>query len=211
MTTRTPIPRNLLQACLSGLERGECVLLPVDTLLGVAVRADIAHAVDSLYTLKGRPAHKAFALAFASLEQLNSFVQPRPRHLRQIQILIQEAYLPGPLTLILPGSQRLGSLRTEWEESVACRLPGLSPSSQLLEQCPWPLALTSANYSGESDPSSQEHLDQSFRASIALQLAGEPPLAQPSTILSLLGEEPVLLRKGAIEGEDLKQLIERIL
>jgi L-threonylcarbamoyladenylate synthase len=184
--------------------------LPVDTLLGVAVRADLPRAVESLYTLKGRPADKAFALAFANVKQLFTFVQPSPKHLRLLEILVEHSFLPGPLTLILPGSKNLGLLRAEWEESVACRLPGPSPASELLGALPWPLALTSANYSGAGDPTSREELDHRFRESVPLHWPGEPPLAQPSTILSFLGERPQLIRPGAVEGSKLEELFELI-
>jgi L-threonylcarbamoyladenylate synthase len=207
-TTRTKNPDSSVESFLDGLRRGDILLLPVDTLLGLGVRADLQNAVERLYVLKGRPATKAFALAFSNVDQLIDWTLPSPAHIRGIKRLVESGYLPGPLTLILPGSSRLAALRQEWGVSVACRLPGSSPSSSLLAQCPWPLALTSANFSGQGNPESQALLDAELLRSVDLVFPGDPPLAEASTLLSLLQNPPIVLRPGALKGSALATLIE---
>lgn len=179
--------------CLRVLEAGGIVLLPVDTLFGLACRADLEPAVERLYVLKHRPHSKSFALVFASL----------PALIDQLGVSAGLAdrlagVLPGPLTVVLPASGPFSRRHPRWSGSVGVRVPGPSPASSLLENLPWPLALTSANLSGDAPINSLHDLPESLAAGIAGCLPGQPVLGQPSTVISMDESRWSLLREGVV-------------
>lgn len=189
-------------ALLAGLEAGEPVLLPVDTLVGLAARADRPEAVERLFALKGRPADKPFSLAFRDLDQIEAWLSlddGRRAWLRRL--------LPGPVTAVVDGSAALGRLRAEWAGSVGVRWPGPCPASELLAGLPWPLALTSANPSGGEDPRRLDDVDPALRRAVPLALQGEAPLGTGSTVVDLRGERPRILRAGALPADELDRLL----
>ena len=181
------------------LSQGGLLLIPTDTLFGLAVRADYGPACERLASLKGRDPAKPLPIVFRDLSQLRAWCPESAGFFPLI-----EALLPGALTLVLPGSARLGQVRAEWGHSVGVRLPGVSPSSALLAQLPWPLAVSSANFSGAPDPRSASELEPAILANVDAVLPGDPALGQASTVLDLRCDPPRILRQGYISREDLR-------
>ncbi len=186
---------------LARLSAGAILLLPVDTLLGLAVRADRTPAIRSLYRLKGRDQTKPFALAFRNLEQLEELV---PAARRQRRLL--RAFLPGPYTFILEGNSRLGRWWKPWRESVGVRLPGPSPASDLLSMLPWPLALSSANFSGDPAQSRAQRLPQRLLKRLHGRIDGEANAGTGSAVVDLRGESLEVLRAGLLKDEELARM-----
>jgi L-threonylcarbamoyladenylate synthase len=176
----------------------------VDTLVGLAARADLPEAVAALYGLKGRSEAKPLALAFRDFGQLSEWLEPSGELLGRLRF-----WLPGPVTAVVPGSPRLGACRPEWGLSVGLRLPGPCPASALLERLPWPLALTSANLSGGPDARSTAEVDAGLRAAVGAVLPGEAPLGAGSTILDLRERPARVLRLGALAGPELAARLAR--
>ncbi len=177
------------------------MLLPVDTLLGLAVRADQTLSIRSLYRLKGRDKSKPFALAFRNLEQLQSLV---PTARKQRRVL--RAFLPGPYTFILRGNSRLGHWWKPWRESVGVRLPGPSPSSELLSLLPWPIALSSANFSGDPAQTIARRLPQRLLKRLQGRIDGDAEAGTGSAVIDLRGESVKVLRRGLLTEEELARM-----
>jgi L-threonylcarbamoyladenylate synthase len=190
----TADPLNVLHT----LEQGGMVLLPVDTVPGLAVRADLPHALSTLYEAKNRPSAQALALIFRDHEQLADWLQPSPEQARALLAL-----LPGPLSVVLAGTPRLAACWPSWGESVAVRLSGPCPCSSLLAQLPWPLALSSANLSGEPTPASMSQVPEILRQRVDLCWPGDCPVGRESTVLDLRTDPPRVLREGAMNAADL--------
>ena len=186
--------------CLHLLTRGEVLLLPVDTLFGLACRADSGSAVDRLYHLKGRAPSKAISLAFGTLTALETMLEPEPRLLERLSRL-----LPGPVTVVMPTPVRFARRFPRWKDTVGVRVPGPSPASSLLNLLEWPLALSSANLSGAADMMSVDELDPGLVDGIAGRLAGSPPLARGSSVIRLDASGWNLLRAGACSLEELTE------
>lgn len=183
------------------LAAGEIVLLPVDTLLGLAVRADCPASIRALYRLKGRDSAKPFALAFQSLEQLESLLPSARRRRRLLR-----RFLPGPWTFVLEGDSGLGRWWPHWKDSVGIRIPGPSPAFELLARLPWPIALTSANPSGRPPATRPEELDRSLHGRVACRLEGSAPLREGSTVVDLRVQPARLLRRGSTSPMELRLL-----
>ena len=185
------------------LEEGGLALLPVDTIPGLAARADLPAALASLAALKGRPAGKPFALAFRDLPHLLDWLPDARPMLKLLRRL-----LPGPVTAVLPGSSALGACWPGWAESVGVRIPGPCPCAPLLERLPWPLALSSANLAGAGPPPPVAAPDPAIEAGLAFVWPGRSPLGRESTVLDLRCSPPVVLRDGALGGQELEALLE---
>ncbi|MFA7329680.1 MAG: L-threonylcarbamoyladenylate synthase [Candidatus Delongbacteria bacterium] len=192
-----------LSSALAALECGGVLLLPVDTVPGLAVRADEPAALQALYELKGRPLDKTLSLAFRDLEQVREWLDPPAPQWERLGRL-----LPGPLTVVLAGSERLGRHWPAWGVSVGLRLPGPCPCSALFARLPWPVALSSANRSGQPTPRRLDEVDPALRCQTAGVWPGECPLGQESTVLDLRTDPPRLLREGALTGPRLAALLE---
>lgn len=179
------------------LDAGALLLVPTETVWGVAARARHSAAIDKLYAAKGRDFNKPLALCIDSLEQAQSFGVFSPRAIR-----LAQRHWPGPLTLIVPARPKaietfdpraFGQLGGQ--KTIAFRCPDTPWRAQL---CTCPLVLTSANKSGEPDALTEKHaraaLPRIDAYSRAQTLSGKP-----STIISCIGEQVSILRQGELK------------
>lgn len=187
------------------LEGGGLLLLPVDTVPGLACRADLPGALQRLKALKGRPRDKALALAFGSVDQLFAWM-PQLEARRDLLSTL----LPGPWTLVIPTSPRLAALHPDWHESVGVRVPGACPCSTFIAGLPWPLALSSANLSGHATALQVDQVAQEIVDQVDARWPGASPLGQESTVVDLRGSRPSLLRAGAGDPAQLPGLVEAL-
>lgn len=177
---------------LACLAQGGVALLPVDTVPGLACRADLPHALDRLLALKGRPPGKAFSVVFRDEAQILEFLPrvavqlPRLRHL-----------LPGPWTLVVDSHPHLATLHAQWADSVGLRLPGPCPCQELLATLPWPLALSSANLSGQATALQMDLLPPAVLQAADFRWLDACPLGQESTVVDLRAAQARVLRPGA--------------
>lgn len=184
--------------CLEILERGGILLLPVDTVHGLACRADLEPAVDALYRLKRRPEDKAFALVFPSVGALFREVEPLAGERDALSAL-----LPGPVTAVISATPASRRRFPRWNPTLGVRVPGACPASSLLDSLPWPLALTSANLASCPTWDGLSPLDPELASGISARIGGLPPLANPSTVIRLEPGGWSLLRPGAMDEESL--------
>ncbi len=182
---------------VAAIGRGRLVCLPTDTVYGIACDPSNDRAVDLLYAVKGRDRGKPLALMFADMEQLRSRLPELPDALwRRVAAL-----LPGPVTVVLPGGA--GSLGAR-----------LAPArfSEVFARLPLPLAMTSANLSGEPEPHVLGEVPPAIGDACELAVDDGPcELGRATTVVDLRplieGSRPRLLREGALERARLEQLI----
>ena len=189
---------------LAVLEAGGLVVLPTDTVYGLCAAPRSAAAIARIDELKGRT-KQPIALVAASAQAL---VECIPELAGRWQNLL-EGLLPGPYTLVLPNPERrLPWLSPGREETIGVRIPELpAPARDLLEQF-GAVAATSANRHGEADPRLIEQIPAEIRAAAGTLLdAGELP-GRPSTVIDLTGPQPLVLREGAGNPEQLFALLE---
>lgn len=184
-------------AAVSALNNGEVVGLPTETVYGLAVVPGIAGAVDRLFEAKGRPASVPVAVLVADAETANTLVaEPLPRSL-------VTRHWPGPLTLVVRRRHDL-----DWDLGGDSRTIGLRcPDHDLARRlcaAVGPIATTSANAHGRpTPPSAREVAADLAGSSVALILDGGECEGQPSTVVDLTGDVPVVLREGAVGEGDL--------
>ena len=129
------------------------------------------------------------------LDQLASFIKPEV-------IALMQTYWPGPLTLVVPKKAGLPASLSPYP-GLAVRMPDHPFALSLLQQS-GPLAVTSANISGEQNPSTAKEVYAQLNGRVDLILAGgKHPGGKGSTIIDCQGDEPLLLREGPIPFEDI--------
>ncbi|OQY30123.1 MAG: threonylcarbamoyl-AMP synthase [Anaerolineaceae bacterium 4572_5.2] len=178
------------------LRQGEVVTMPTDTVYGVGALAFNAEAVAKIYAVKERPADKAIPVFVASVDALGrvcSDVSP------DILPLLEQCW-PGALTIILPASPALPGIVTNYSATVAVRIPNHPVALNLLALLKEPLAVTSANLSGQPPPSTPAEIKTQLEGRVPLILDDGPrPGGIPSTILDLTQSPPKILRQGAVQ------------
>lgn len=183
---------------VSILLAGGIVAYPTETFYGLAVDALNPRAIERLFELKGRAGEKAFPLISASLDQIEQHVG----HLLPLGRRLATTFWPGPLTLIIEAASGLPSGVTGGSGTVAVRIPGLALARELASSAQRPLTSTSANRSGRPAASTADavlvELDETLDAVID---AGPSPGGQPTTIVDVTRERPVLIRAGAVPWE----------
>ncbi|MQA98699.1 MAG: threonylcarbamoyl-AMP synthase [Actinobacteria bacterium] len=190
-------------AAIDALERGELVVIPTDTVYGVAGSLEV-HSIDALFSLKRRPYDKPLPVLGADVEVLAEIAlfDDRAR-------ILAERYWPGPLTLVVPRAEGFGlPLGRGGEASVAVRVPA-HPLGLAVLRGSGPLAVTSANVSGEPDAHSIEDARAALGDSIAVYVDGGPCEGDPSTVLSLMHDVPRVLRPGSISDEELSRALDQ--
>jgi tRNA threonylcarbamoyl adenosine modification protein (Sua5/YciO/YrdC/YwlC family) len=183
--------------------RGELIVMPTDTVYGIGARPDRPEATARLFAAKGRPRDlelPVLAPSSASAAELGRFDERAVR--------VASALWPGALTLVL---QRTDESRS-WDlggdpETVAVRVPH-HPLAVAVLIGTGPLAVTSANRSGEPTPARCADLEEIFGDDVAVYLCEEAPLIGPaSTVLDLAHGEPHILRAGAIDEHALAAIL----
>ena len=180
----------------SALNKGGVVLLPTETVYGIAARADSPDAVSKIYAIKGRDFDKPLAVCVRNLEQALDLAV-----FDKASLALAERHWPGSLTLVL-------NLReiAELDPRVTGKVQGIRTIALRCPDADWrnsihtPLALTSANRSGQPDCVDYESAQQELGDELAAGLKTDAPLSgAPSTIIRIDSGKLTVLRQGDLE------------
>ena len=180
------------------LAAGGAVVLPTETVYGLFAQALNEEAVERVYELKQRPRDKALNLNVASLEEIYAFSKNQPTYLDQLY----QAFLPGPLTIILQANDQVPTWINSGMETVGFRIPNHPVTLDLIRKY-GPLIGPSANLSGKVSGTSFQQIMMDFQEEVSGVEDDASLTGQDSTILDLSGEKALILRQGAITREDI--------
>ena len=188
-----------ISRALEILKAGGLVAFPTDTVYGVGTLAFDGTAVESIYAAKDRPVDKAIPILIGGLEDLDKVTAEVP----PIAAKLAAHFWPGPLTLVVPKHPHLPDAVSA-TPTVGVRVPD-HPVARALLRAAGPMAVTSANISGEDSPKTAEEVNRQLNGRISLILdGGETPGGVPSTVVNCLGTEPDILRDGPITLKDIQ-------
>ncbi|MBO2456528.1 L-threonylcarbamoyladenylate synthase [Actinomadura violacea] len=188
---------------VSAVRRGELLVLPTDTVYGVGADAFTPAAVQALLDAKGRGRDMPPPVLVGSVRAATALVEDLGTY---GQDLIDE-FWPGALTLIFRANQNLMWDLGETKGTVAVRMPMHELAVELLKET-GPLAVSSANLSGEPAARTAEEAEKMLGDSISVYLdGGRSGHADPSTIVDLTGPVPRLLRVGAIPEDKIRSVV----
>jgi L-threonylcarbamoyladenylate synthase len=180
------------------LKGGGLVAFPTDTVYGLGALAFDGLAVESLYVAKDRPAEKAIPVLIADLEDLAKVSPEAP----QIALELAARFWPGPLTLVVPKHPDLPE-SVSATSTVGVRLPD-HPVARALLRLAGPLAVTSANLSGQPSPTTAQEVLAQLDGRIPLILdGGRTPGGVPSTVVDCTGTDLQILREGPISKDEI--------
>jgi L-threonylcarbamoyladenylate synthase len=186
---------------LDALERGALVVIPTDTVYGVAARLDRPQALERLYVAKGRQADKAIPVLISDANLLSDLTRDLPEGAEEFAA----RFWPGPLTIVLPRSAVVPDLVTAGGETVGVRMPAHPFALEVIAGCGGALAVTSANRSGEPSLCDAADVERSIGSAVELILdSGITPGGQASTVIALADPGPIILREGPIGTEALR-------
>ena len=198
-----------LQEAAGILRAGGLVAFPTETVYGLGGNGLLKEASRSIYAAKGRPSDNPLILHISDMKELEPITREIPHRARTLA----EHFWPGPLTMILNKAEIVPLETTGGLSTVAVRMPEHEVARRLIALAGVPVAAPSANTSGRPSPTTAVHVREDLEGKIEAILDGGPSgIGLESTIVDLSGEEPVLLRPGAITAEMLeKALGERVL
>ena len=187
---------------VAALQRGELVVLPTDTVYGVAADAFSPEAVARLLAAKGRGRDMPVPVLVGSERGLDGLASDVTSTMR----VLVEAFWPGPLTLIVPAAPSLAWDLGETRGTVAVRMPKHPVALDVLSST-GPLAVSSANHTGQPAPATAAEAELQLGDTVAVYLeAGSAGEAVASTIVDLTGT-PVVRRAGALSLEELRTVL----
>jgi len=189
---RADSPQSIPRA-LSILRAGGLVAFPTDTVYALGALAFDGRAVELIYTAKRRPIEKAIPVLIGDMDDLDKVAATIPDMARKLA----SRFWPGPVTLILPRRLTLPSAVSA-ASTVAVRVPDHEVARSLL-RASGPMAVTSANMSGQASPVTAEAVFAQLRGRIPLILdGGKTSGGIPSTLVDCTGIMPEVLRAGPI-------------
>jgi L-threonylcarbamoyladenylate synthase len=190
------------------LKKGGVVAFPTETVYGLGANAFDATAVARIFEIKGRPRFDPLIVHIGSLQQAKSLVADFPLKARELA----RRFWPGPLTLVLPKTERVPDIVTAGLPTVAIRMPDHPLTLALIRQADTPLAAPSANPFGRVSPTTAEHVREQLGQDVDMVLDGGPcRVGIESTILSLVDGKPMLLRAGGVVVEDIEAVVGPVL
>jgi tRNA threonylcarbamoyl adenosine modification protein (Sua5/YciO/YrdC/YwlC family) len=189
----------MIEAAVSAIRGGQAVVVPTDTVYGLATTPHSENAVRRLYRLKGRGEEQPTAIVAGDLDVLFELLP----ELSGRAETIARALLPGQYTLVLPNpARRFGWLCGERTETIGVRVPELNGLAAALLERVGAIAATSANFPGGADPRRLDDVPSELRTAAAAELDGGELPGRPSTVLDLTGSEPIVVREGAVPAAE---------
>ena len=193
---------------VAAIRGGRLAIVPTDTVYGLATTPYDEDAVRGLYLAKGRVEQQPTALVVRDIELLLECLP----ELEGVTERVARVLLPGAYTLILPNpGRRFPWLAGSRPETLGVRIPELAgPARHVLDRA-GALVATSANLPGGPDPHTLGDVPERLRAAAAAFVDGGELPGTPSTVLDLTGDEPVVLREGAVPADEALRAVASVL
>lgn len=189
------IPAAEIELALGVLKNGGIVAFPTDTVYGLGALASDNAAIESIYAAKDRPIEKAIPVLVGELDDIKSIAEMT--RIPGMALRFAARFWPGPLTCIIVKNPLLPPAISA-TATVAVRIPDNFDARALLRAA-GPMAVTSANISGQPSPSTAQEAYDQLKGRIPLILdGGRTPGGIPSTLVDCTGEKPIILRDGPI-------------
>lgn len=181
------------------LLRGGIIGLPTETVYGLAALAEIQKAVMRVFSTKGRPTSHPLII------HLGTSVDPEEwGKFNPAAMALARTFWPGPLTLLVPRTDRVPDWVTGGRDTVALRVPSHPVAQQLLNTVKTGVVAPSANRFGKVSPTTAEHVVEDLGSDVDLVLdGGACNIGVESTIVECIGDTVIVLRPGAISSDDI--------
>lgn len=184
---------------------GEPVIIPTDTVYGLAARALDVAAISQLFALKRRPADLSIAALVADVDQASEFAD-----ITEVEPLVKE-WWPGALTVVVPKLEPVAGGAAlplgAPDGTVGLRVPA-HDAVRRLAKVVGPIAATSANLSGAPTLVNIDEITEQFGGAVAMVIDEGPLTGLASTVVKVVDGQVIVLREGAISGEALQAVLD---
>ncbi len=186
------------------IRQGGIVAFPTETVYGLGCDALNPEAVARVFEAKRRPSFDPLIVHVATRASLDRLVET----ISVGDHRLMDAFWPGPLTLVLPKREQVPDLVTAGLSTVAARMPAHPVARALIREAGVPIAAPSANPFGYVSPTCAQHVVDGLGNRVDLVLDGGPcPIGVESTIVSMIGTWPEILRPGSITLAEIQEII----
>ncbi len=183
---------------------GGIVAVPTETVYGLAASAYSDDAIKAVFAAKGRPQDNPLIVHISSLDMLSEIAHDIPEKAYECA----KAFWPGPFTMVLPKGEKIACSVSGGLDTVAIRFPSEKTICDIIEKSGLPLAAPSANTSGKPSPTTANHVIGDLDGKIdAVVIGGDCTVGVESTVISLVGKYPRLLRPGVVTPEQLRKVL----
>jgi len=186
-----PQPR-LIQQVVEALRHGAVICYPTDTVYGIGCDMFNPKAIKRIHQIKKRPMHQPFSFMCSSLKNVSTYC-----HVSNMGYRIMKKDLPGPYTFVLQATKLVPKVMLNRQKTVGIRVPDNIICLALIEALGNPLLNTSAILNQDDPPLSEAFaIEELFGRQIDMVIDGGPVYPEPSSVVSLIGEAPEVLRHG---------------
>lgn len=183
---------------------GGLAALPTETVYGIAADATNGKAVKEIFIAKGRPQDNPLIVHIGNIEMMEGLVARVPERARKLA----EAFWPGPLTIIMPRGEKVADEVCAGLDSVGIRMPCHPVIRAYFAAGGLAFAAPSANLSGSPSPTTAADVLADMNGRLPLILdGGECDVGVESTVISVTGEQPILLRPGYVTREQMEEVL----
>lgn len=199
-----PVTQESIALAAELLKKGELVALPTETVYGIAADARNGEAVHKIFEAKGRPQDNPLIVHIFGMDMLNGIVSEVPERAKKLAA----AFWPGPLTMVMPRGAEVSEVTCAGLDTVGVRMPSHPVVQAVIRASGVAFAAPSANLSGKPSPTNAQDTlaDMDGRLPLILD-GGESAVGVESTVVSVVGEHPVLLRPGYITKEQMENVL----
>ncbi|NJD91656.1 MAG: threonylcarbamoyl-AMP synthase [Geobacter sp.] len=193
--------QRLVRQVVDVLEKGGVIAYPTDTTYGIGCSIFSRKGVDRIYQIKQREKKKPFSFICASQADISKYAQ-----VSNYAFKLMKRLLPGAYTFVLDATKIVPDLLTTKQKTVGVRMPDNAICAAIVEMLGHPIVTTSANLSGEEPIGDPREVFRLMGKQLDIVVDGGMLSADVSSVVSLLGDRPVVLRSGAGDtgwcGED---------
>ena len=194
------IDKDALYKAAEVLKNGGLVVFPTETVYGLGGDGTSEDAARKIYFAKGRPSDNPLIIHISSPNEAEKYALTSATYYK-----LAKAFMPGPLTIILPKKDTIPFSVTGGLDSVAIRCPSHPIARQLISAAELPIAAPSANLSGKPSPTCATHVIEDLMGRVDMIIdGGNCEIGLESTIVKLDGDTAILLRPGAITADALR-------
>ena len=189
------------------IKKGGLVAIPTETVYGLAADALSPNAVTQIFKAKGRPSDNPLIVHISDISQADRLAKKLPDSFFKLA----DRFWPGPLTMIVEKSDLVPKTTSGGLDTVAIRMPDSLITREIISASGCPLAAPSANISGSPSPTTARHVKNDMQGKIDMIVdGGECAVGVESTVITLVGDIPMILRPGGITKEQLELVIGRV-
>jgi len=198
-----PTTENIIKAS-EIIKSGGLVAFPTETVYGLGANGFNPIAAAKIFEAKGRPKFNPLILHINNISQIEEISTIK---IKDIEKLLNK-FFPGPLTIVVPKTNKVPDIITAGNPTVAIRMPNNKIALELIKQSGVPIAAPSANRFGKLSPTTAQHVAKQLKDRIDVVLnGGKSSVGVESTIIEIAGNNIYLLRPGGLSAELIEEEI----